>query len=205
MKHLVLMGLILLTLSGCSFTKMALNDPNIQNDLSQNAVALLKLNVINDYHESFTPDVMAIGIHSESQNQRFVFRDFTNTDKPLGKNGTSYLMSFKLKPGEYTIKKVEGQAGTFPVVGNYNFLPEHKFNLKGNDIYYLGEMTAINVERTNDQDRRAGSLFPLIDQAAAGFSGGTIKVKVENHYDANIQEFKDKYPFLADREVKTQD
>lgn len=196
---LILMAAI--SLSGCSMTGMALNDKNIQNELSQTAVALLKLNVVNNYHESFTPKVSGVGIYS-SYNEKHVFRDFSDTDTKLGENGTTYLMSFKLKPGEYTLKKIEGTAAVFPIFGNFNFLPDHKFTLKDNEIYYLGEITAVNVERTNDNDRRAGPLFPLIDQAASGFSGGTFKITVEDHYESNIKEFKRKYPFLADREVK---
>ena len=51
---------------------------------------------------------------------------------------------------------------------------------------YLGRAEAVNRERRSDQELRAGSLFPVIDQRIAGFANGTFDLVVR---DAQAEDF----------------
>lgn len=79
------------------------------------------------------------------------------------------------------------------------------FELKANSMIYLGRVEAVVRERKDDSELRAGPVVPLIDQAVAGFSGGTFHIQVLDNYDADLASFRQKYPalekFTVDRAV----
>ena len=73
-----------------------------------------------------------------------------------------------------------------------------------NSIVYLGHIDATIVER-KDGELRAGPVIPLVDQAVAGFSGGTWDISVTDQFDDDVTAFKKDFPALTnasiDREV----
>jgi hypothetical protein len=57
-------------------------------------------------------------------------------------------------------------------------------------------------ERKTDNETRAGSIFPLIDQSIVGFSGGTFDVVIEDKFDEDMQSFIKEYPVLQKVKVE---
>ena len=55
----------------------------------------------------------------------------------------------------------------------------------------------MNRKRQDDNELRAGPVIPLIDQAVAGFSGGTFEVKIFDNYDDDMAVFRQKHPALG--------
>ena len=104
-------------------------------------------------------------------------------------------MSFQVHPGRYEISWVHGGSGIFPIKGQFDFPINAKFKVPPNSIIYIGELVMDN-RKSKDGERHSGGLFPLIDQAATGFSGGTFKVVINDNFDRDIALFKDRYPKL---------
>lgn len=186
-------------ISGCSsHIGMALkeNDQNIV--IEKNSILLLKINIINEYKE-YPPEIKAIGISNTKE--RLVFDASEGLYQAIGEKGNSYLISMKLKPGNYSKLKIEGIATGFLIMGSFNFLPDYEFNIKENQVLYLGELNATNIEKTKDHERRAGRVIPLLDQAVTGFSGGTFKLNLLDNYEANITDFRARYPSLRGQKI----
>jgi len=71
-----------------------------------------------------------------------------------------------------------------------------KIDIIPNKISYLGHLDVVLRERKNDNEIRAGSVIPLIDQATSGFSTGTFDVVIEDRFDEDMKAFISEYPAL---------
>jgi hypothetical protein len=60
---------------------------------------------------------------------------------------------------------------------------------------------AVRRERKEDTELRAGPLFPLLNQAVTGFSGGTFDVTIRDAYDDDLARLRKVYPALGKLEV----
>jgi hypothetical protein len=186
-------------ISGCSSRiGMALNESEQNIVIENDSILLFKINIVNEYKD-YPPKITTIGI--SNTNERFIFNTVDGFHQNIGNKGNSYLISLKLKPGNYSKLKIEGIASGFLIMGKFNFLPDYNFNIKESQVLYLGELNATNIEKTKEYERRSGPRLPLIDQAVTGFSGGTFKLDLLNNYESNIADFRAKYPSLKNEEI----
>ncbi len=196
---LLFLALYVLLFSGCSsHIGMALKESDKNIFVEDTSIVLLKINIINNYKE-YAPEIKAIGI--SNKNKRYVFDGSEGFYKTISKNGNSYLISLNLKPGNYSKIKIEGIATGFLIMGSFNFLPPYHFSIKDTQVLYLGEINATIIEKTKDDERRAGRITPLLDQSVTGFSGGTFKLTLLDNYESNIVEFRKKYPALMNEKI----
>jgi hypothetical protein len=85
--------------------------------------------------------------------------------------------------------------------GNFSWPLGGRFELARNSVTYIGHIEMINRPR-RDGEKRSGGLFPLIDQAASGFYGGTFDVKVTDRSHVDIPSFIERYPELRGVDIK---
>lgn len=108
-----------------------------------------------------------------------------------------YLVSISLPPGRYKLREISGASGGFPVLGTFSIPVYTKFEMRPNTLVYLGRIEAVVRERKDDNELRAGPVFPLLDQAITGFSGGTFDIRIFDNYEEDFSFFVEKYPLLS--------
>jgi len=187
--------------SGCAGTQpMALEAKSWAQDLPSHPIGMFTLKTTNSYKPSFRPAVYSIEIASEETGKRVVFRPAS----PYEENDESmeYLVSVKLEPGTYSIKKVAGQTNKILVIGSFMFPIDAGFRLNPNEIVYLGHVEMVNRKRLSGEPR-SGSIIPLVDQAVCGYSNGTFDVSISDRSRVDIPRFKSRYPELGHHEIST--
>jgi hypothetical protein len=178
-----------LTLAACSsaFDKRAKTV-----DWTKGAVVVLSTSLKNEYRTGFQPTTLGVSIAKvkapEAQASRIDAVDVLQNDMSV--------LVRQLLPGTYNIKALQGMAAKFPFVAGINFGTEGQFDIAPQGLFYLGHIAAVNVENKNKDDQATGDVLPLIDQAVAGFSGGTLRVNLEDRYDAVASHLKAEYPAL---------
>lgn len=194
-------------LSGCAtVTKMSLGKDSDTIGEGAKSIFLMTADLRNDYHQSYQPEIIVVNVEKPDAKERADRINFTMDDKAREddgppQQGNRYLLRMELPAGDYIIRGFTGMSRRFPIQAMF-FAPLHA-DVKSppSGVYYLGHVTAIIRERKGDEFR-AGPPVPLIDQAVAGFSGGTFDVEVSDQSEADLKEFLAKFPAL--RTVKIQ-
>ena len=88
------------------------------------------------------------------------------------------------------------------VIASFQFPVGARFNLPERSVIYLGHVDMKNRKR-EEGEQRSGPVIPLVDQAVAGYSGGTFDVVVTDRRDADIPTFLEEYPSLKEASIKT--
>ncbi|MCX6979244.1 MAG: hypothetical protein NTV08_00600 [Verrucomicrobia bacterium] len=180
-----------LTFSGCK-NHMALNPKKPVATSAGKAIAIFTLRTENHVNTSFQPCVGAVRMEAGGREKVFI-------EPKLYRHGKNeyneYLISVELPPGDCSLKKVEGWANCLPVIyASFRFPVGARFAL-GGGVTYLGHVTMTNRKRTGGEER-AGSIFPLIDQAVSGFAGGTFDITVTDQSATDLPDFLSAYPAL---------
>lgn len=63
-------------------------------------------------------------------------------------------------------------------------------------VFYLGHVDATVRDRKGDEFK-AGPMLPLIDQAAAGASGGIFDIEVSDRWEPDEATFRSTFPELS--------
>lgn len=200
-RLMLILGIVVVlavAVSGCAtFKPMALSDKVNSPDTGKESVALLTIKLANQYKPAFQPDLYYVTVLSqEGEKQRYAFR-VGEAHHQVKEEFNEYLVSISLPPGKYKVVLINGLSRRFPISGQLVLPMSGPFELKPNAMVYLGRIEAVNRERKDDGELRAGPLIPLIDQAVTGFSGGTFDVKIVDNYDDDLAVFRQKYPTLS--------
>ena len=200
----VLAGLALLLVNGCATTRpMALGKEATALSTATESVALLSVKLANRYKPSWQPNLLYVFVWQDGteKRERYSFK----VDDPVQKVPESfneYLVSLSLPPGRYVLREFFGSSGVFPVRAHFGTPVFARFELKPAMVVYLGHIEATIRERKEDSELRAGPLLPLIDQAVAGFSGGTFDIEIVDRYEGDMAEFTRRHPFLSTHGVE---
>lgn len=108
-----------------------------------------------------------------------------------------YLVSVDLAPGTYTIGNVSGLSTGILTYGSFCYPVGATFEMPPDSVIYLGHVNMVNRKLQNGE-KRSGSIFPLIDQAASGYSGGSFDITATDRSGTDIPLFEEKYPQLGD-------
>jgi len=109
--------------------------------------------------------------------------------------GNSYLLRMELENGDYVLRGISAGSGTVMIHGDC-FVPLHiDMKASGSGVFYLGHVAATVRARTGNEFK-AGASFPMLDQAATGFSGGTFDITITDQQAADEATFKEKFPAL---------
>lgn len=191
--------ILMLTLGGCATMKpSALGPDGKQLDVSKESIALLSVKVANKYKTGYQPDIKNVFIWEDKSENRKKY-SFAVEEKynEIENEFNEYLISFQLPPGKYEMREFFAQKMAFPVFGSFALPIYADFSIGSNEIVYLGNIDARIIERTSDDELRAGPVIPLIDQAVTGASGGTFVIEITDHFNDDIAKFKQKYHQLT--------
>lgn len=198
---MALVTFVAIFVSSCATIKpMALDDTEAI-DVAQRSVALMTVKTSNQYRPSYQPNVLYIWTTSKEGQEKYSF----GVEEPYNRvenQFNDYLIRIDLAPGKYKLSNIFGTSGIFPIRGTFSIPIYTDFDLKPKKVVYLGRIDAVVRERKDESELRAGSVFPLIDQAVTGFSGGTFDIKIFDNYDEDIVIFKQKYPALNNYTVE---
>lgn len=193
-----------LTLQGCA-TQKAMLDPDADTlNLEKESIALLVVEMQKTHKPSHKPDVRVLYVgtpEAEDKSKRFNFTVDEAAFLPRKDQEPLYLFRMPLKAGSYVIKGVHG--GTFKLIinGTY-FMPMGSgFELKNNEVVYLGHVKGLIRKRTSDSELRAGPIIPLVDQYVTGYADGTFDIVIEDKYDEDMQLLREKFPILNSAEI----
>ncbi|MEE8575481.1 MAG: hypothetical protein V3T30_08720 [Thermodesulfobacteriota bacterium] len=202
---------IAVLISGCVNTqKMAINKKTKVLDLSEESIALMTLRMSNQVAPSHQPIVSTIIVCNitdvsieRCEKKRSIFFKTDKPDKKYKKVYNEQLVSMRLAPGTYKIFLMYGLSGGSPLIrGNFFVQIRSHFEIKSNEIVYLGQIDAVLRKRVNKDEERGGPIIPLLDQAVSGFYKGTFDVSIIDNYATDINSFKKKHPLLNAGNVK---
>lgn len=203
--RLVLILCLALMVAGCAGHKMALAKGQSGKDIANKSIALLSVKVSNRNVPKCQPDITGALLCPQSETCSRPLPFFHKTEeayKSVEGSFKEYLLSFDLDPGTYDLRWIGARYSNILVEAGGKVPLDMKIDFLPNKIVYLGHLDVVLREKNNDNETRAGSLFPLIDQAAAGFSSGTFDVVVEDKYDEDMMAFVSEYPVLRDIKVE---
>lgn len=203
--------LIILTLcsvlSGCAtLNTMAIDKTSTTVDVSNKSVLLMTLDFSrSDKSRYFAPGYFFVhfekpNAQSKADRQNF---EVTPDDKIITSGEKAiYVLRIALEPGEYQLKGISGLAFSFPFNGNY-FVPLlTDINVHKNAVTYIGRIKVIHRPR-KENEFRAGSMIPLIDQAVMGISSGTLDIAIVDMSKEDGEIFKSTFPALRDMVIFT--
>ncbi|MHC4647357.1 MAG: hypothetical protein ACYTBJ_17840 [Planctomycetota bacterium] len=173
---------------------MALEAQSGDLQLASKAVGLFTLRTSNQYKPSHEPDVKWIEVTPQGTGKPVTF----NVGKPNSQEKNhffEYLISVDIPPGICTLGNVAGNSPGFLTIGSFRFPIGASFLLPPKTVAYLGHLNMVNRKR-NEGERRSGSMFPLLDQAASGYSDGTFDTSISDRSAIDIPLFKQTYPEL---------
>jgi hypothetical protein len=200
---LVLLGLLGL-LTGCATTKpMGLSEALGGLAESKEAVAVFSLRTVNQHKPGYQPKVSHVFVWEDGKEKREKYSFTVDDPYRQGKDEfNEYLVSLRLPPGKYMLREFFGSAGTFPIRGMFGAPIYTRFELTPGTIVYFGHIEATIRQRTSDDQLRAGSLIPLIDQAVTGLSGGTFEIQISDNYENDLVAFRERYPGLVGASIE---
>lgn len=205
----ILVLCIVIALNGC-LNYMALTKGQDNVDLSKKSIALLSVKISNQKVPSCQPHPSMIFFKGKNKKAYLIHSidTFFKSEEPyksVKDSFNEYLLSIDLDAGVNILEGIsfEFKGGavhkdtTYPFVhASGALLLNSEFNIKPNTVTYLGHINAVIRERKNDNEERAGSIIPLIDQRLAGFSNGTVDIVIEDKYDEDIKSYINEYPGL---------
>lgn len=205
-KQFILVMVLPIFFAGCAtVNEMAIDKNSKSLDLQGKSLLLMHIHIENKYKPSFQPEIIVVNLEKPDVKNK---QDRQNFKVDLeggteGKGGNDYLVRMLIEPGSYVVRGMTGLTRSFPIMANF-FAPLHEDIVAEKDkIIYLGTVTATVRERVGEEFR-AGAVIPLVDQAVAGYSGGTFDIAVSDNYDNDISAFKSTFSVLQDKQIDKQ-
>jgi hypothetical protein len=184
--------------AGCA-SNMALTKGQEQIDVSKQSIALASIKISNQNKPGYQPSLLYAFFLADSSDSEKTHIDLKIEPFRIEKDQyNEYLMSFYLKPGKYNFSQIWGDYKIPLLLNAICSVPLNaQIEIKPNSIIYLGHIDATIRERKNDNEERAGGLFPLIDQSVAGFSSGTFNVAINDKFEEDVKAYISEYPGLG--------
>ena len=171
---------------GACYTSAPLRRGEPVDDLGGKSIAFATLTSSNSYKPSFRPNFVYAVVARNEKGERDGHSAKLQEAYRSDDDGYDYLISFLVEPGDWTVESLIGQAFVFPISASYVTQEVAKFSVPAGSYVYFGHVDTTIVERTRDDQPRAGAVIPLIDQAVAGASGGTFVIRIEDRFDADV-------------------
>jgi len=165
----VILGLLCLLAGGATTKPMGLSEALGTLAASKESVAFFSLKAVNQHKPGFQPNVSHVFRWEDGKEKREKYSFTVDDPYRQGKDEfNEYLVSLRLPPGKYVLRKLLGSAGFFPIRGMFGAPVFTRFEMTPGTVVYFGRIEATIRQRTSDDQLRAGSLIPLIDPAVTG-------------------------------------
>lgn len=193
--------LIAALLAGCA---SPLDKNATSLDLSRESIVVITMRMTNAYRPAINPTSLGVLVGAQDANAHVAHSVPTgpptsSSPQTLGRSSelsrtNEALILMRLAPGQYRLNRLWGYAGHVLVQAEMNYAVQADFVVPPQAVVYLGHLDVVNKERTNKDDQATGLVIPLIPQAVAGFSGGTLDVRLSDRYERDINWLKSEYP-----------
>ena len=204
-KIIFLLAVALLGLSGCMTVKdMPLRSDVEQVELKNESVVIFSTRIMNDVSRFYQPIIITAVIVPEGATKAAQLLSF-RPKEPFSQSeagAKEYLLSANLAPGKYKLQAIRCLATVFPLIGSCE-LPMNvpiKIDQPG-QVIYMGHINAVIRER-KENERRAGPILPLIDQAVTGMSSGSFDVIIEDRFASDVERYRKTYPAIRNASVQ---
>jgi len=203
-RAMFLLGMMaLLLLSGCATVhEMGLKKGDSQLELKGKGMVLMSMEISNQYKPDYQPQIIAAQIEkpgAKSKEDRDNFQtDLEGTVSSA--SGTRYLLRMELQPGHYIIRGALCSYHSFFVMASCQMPVHGDFIVEADKVTYLGRAVGVLRERQGEEFR-AGPIVPLVDQAVAGFSGGTFDVTISDQQQEDLSSYKQQFPALRNQHI----
>ncbi len=186
---------------GACYTSAPLRRGEPATDFGGKSIAFATLTSSNSYKPSFRPNFVYAVVARNENGKRDGHS--AKLEEAYRSDDTSYdfLISVLVEPGDWTVESLIGQAFVFPISATFATQEVAKFNVPAARYVYFGHVDATIVERTRDDQPRAGAVIPLIDQAVSGASSGTFVIRIEDRFDADVALARSEFGVPAGQEV----
>ncbi|MEO7935153.1 MAG: hypothetical protein ABIR27_02745 [Dokdonella sp.] len=204
MKFLIPALLAIASLSGCvNIQTMALQKGQGAVNTATKSVVLMTIDVSRADESRYQPVPTIVWVTdlnwgAKESSLRFQLNRKTGTTETNGQ--LEYLASLALSPGRYHFEGISGIAAAFPFVGNFFIPVVSDFEVKPNSVSYLGHLKAVMRTR-REGEFRAGSVIPLIDQAASGMINHSWDIVIDDQSTADLVNFRKHVPALETVDV----
>jgi hypothetical protein len=193
-------------LTGCaSGLKMPLQD-DAPLAASAKPLLLLSVDMKNAYRERFQPLVRAVHVTRQvGGKEELIAFSMDSKGSYWGEKEDQparHMVRLELEPGQYQLRGVLATASAFPFTASYYLPLLLPLTVTDSRVTYLGNINATVRERQGDEFK-AGPSIPLLDQTAAGASGGTFDVQISDAATADLALFTKLFPALKAVEVNT--
>lgn len=192
---LLLVAVTLLALGGCA-TGLDKNATAI--DWTKGSIVVMSVELTNQYKPNYQPTALGVVMMKKSGKDP---RERIPAFSRVAAGTNTFLITQQIQPGKYAISKLYGMSQKFLIMGNIDYSVDAPFEVAADSVIYLGRVTAVNKERINKDDQATGAVIPLIDQAVAGFAGGTLEVSLTDNYDVDVKNLKKEFAFLQKSDV----
>ena len=182
-------------------------------DLSKDSLLILPIKFTNQVSPPYqvnhcklkikgTNSIRNLGPLSGNEEPFTKYRYFESRDPDnmVNEQYSEYFIAINLPPDNYIIEEISGFASKGPINGGFYIPLEMAFELKNNQVFYVGHIYAVNRKRKAGE-RRAGPIIPIIDQAASGFAQGTFDLSIEDNLENDLRFLIGKCPDLKKTEV----
>ncbi|MGH1428027.1 MAG: hypothetical protein ACRBEE_08805 [Arenicella sp.] len=196
---------VILTLTGCATSQSTFFDTREKLDFNQKSYFIMEVEIYNAVKPAYnpnTPITLSIVKKGAKDGEPKSYFSVLNPSEFQGTKGGAASGFFKgvLPPGDYTMSFLAGQARAFPVTGTYMLPLSGDFQLEKNEVAYLGKLRA-RTRKKRKGEYGAGSVLPLIDQAATGFGSSTFDVHISNDVESAKDWMNKEHPALAAEEL----
>lgn len=201
----ILLLLIVVLFSGCANISPMAIDKNTQVlDVSEKSILLFSVTVRRHEASRYTTKPQLIRFektNSEGEKEVVGFRLDDEAGEAESDISNTFYVRTALAPGEYNLQTIIGQAFAFPFVGVFEMPILTKVSIPNNAVVYLGRVDALLRPRKDDEFR-AGSVVPLIDQSVTGISGGTFDITIVDASKEDTPIFMQRFPILSGAEIQ---
>lgn len=191
-------------LTACG-TPMGLTKQTTQLDLSKKSVVLATFEITRS-NGRLMPDpryVLLGDRKTEGEKSRQSLSvDGEGMEQETGKPRKLVLLRMALEPGKHNIQHVMGSITGFLAAGTWLVPLALDFEVPENSVVYVGRISA-HLRDRRDNEFRAGSLIPLIDQAALGISNATFDVTVSDQASTDLPRFQETFAVLRNQPIQT--
>lgn len=220
LTRFILLLHFVVAISGCATLEEmdSLDSPTATLEAGK-SIYLLTGNLKNEFKPKFIPKLSHISVERAADKEWIVFTipatDYEKIKAALQDElfiaglkkqvedpeiGHSFLAQIALDPGEYTLRHIHSRSTAFLTQGTFD-TPIHKtLEVTTPGIYYLGRINAV-VRQRKDNEFRAGSTVPLLDQSVVGASGGTFDVEISDQWEVDGPLFLGQFPALQEKTI----
>ncbi len=194
---------------GCAGPKPPVLTPKTTHlDLTKGPVVLFSVVTSNQYKPDYSPyPCLAHVLTEKNGSVKERMHELGDMPGPLFPSTAKrvrpiYPMAVQPPPGRSLLKVIGGFTAKPLIMAGFSIPLLLPIDLPAGKVIYAGRIEAVNRERKGDE-LRAGPVVPLIDQAVAGYAGGTFDVKVFDAAAEDLDLLNKEYPALKDQKIET--